>query len=73
MNPALIGIAGILIAGGIAGHFNRYPGDWPIVVRAIRGGLNHIKQCLLTWPITGSIVVLLLTLVASAWVIEVMT
>lgn len=73
MNPALptlIGIAAILIFGGIAGHFNSHPKDWPILVSAIKGGLSHIKQCLVTWPITDTLAVLLLALVASAWVIS---
>jgi len=72
MNPTVITIAGILLAGGIAGHFNRYPGDFMILVRAIRGGLSTIKQCLLSWPIQESIIALVLTVLGTTWVIEVL-
>jgi len=71
MNPALIGIAAILIFGGIAGHFNRYEDeDWKALRDEIRQGLRGFKQLVVTWPIRDSIIALVLTVLVSAWVIS---
>ena len=38
--------------------------------RRIRDALSHIKQCMVTWPIRDSIIVLVLTVLGSAWAIS---
>lgn len=49
MNSTVIGVGVILMLGGIAGHFNRYPGDFKIIVSGVKDGLSRFSQ----WFITG--------------------
>jgi len=49
-------LIGILLSGGIAGHFNRYPGDWKILISAIKDGLSDFIQWAIRTKYWGPIV-----------------
>ena len=70
MHPTAIGLSvliGILVSGGIAGHFNRYTDeDWKAFRDGIKTGLTGFKDWALTHGILGWIVY-----VGACWVLVV--
>lgn len=73
MNTAigLYTLIGILLAGGIAGHFNSHPSDWNVLVRGVRCRLSEIKEWLYhgDWEEVFAVVMpcAIIIVIAASW------